>query len=167
MFVMCLHQGLGFGLAEEDWTAFALVLLIPRVKECQDVFRHFSSDGDWFYSVVCLHTLVYLTMAVLILPAFSPGTQDTGSGVYRHMGRSPYWWVLHWEDQKKTQNRTLLTGKKKDISMIAALSWFGNQCPGSSPVSDFCSCMLHPLGSPDLEWGHWVIIGSCFWSKEQ
>lgn len=46
LFMKCLHQVLGFHLREEDSAVFASVLIAPRMKEHQDVFRRFSSDGD-------------------------------------------------------------------------------------------------------------------------
>lgn len=122
MLMLCLPKVLGFGLPEEDSAVFASVLITPRMKKHRDVFRQFSSDGDWFYSIVCLHILILFTMTVLILPTLSTGTKDNGSGVYKHVCKSPYWWDLHWGDQK---TQTLPTGKK--ISTIAVLSWFGNR----------------------------------------
>lgn len=102
MFMMCLHKVLGFGFPEENSVVFASVLITPWIKEHQDVFRQFGSDRDWFYSIVCLHILIHFTMSALILPTLSPGTKDNGSGVYKHMCKSPYWWDLHWADKKKT-----------------------------------------------------------------
>ena len=117
---MCLHKVLGFGLPEEDSAVFASVLITPRKKEHWDVFRHFSSAGDWFYSIACLQMFIHFTMTALIPPTFSHGTKDNGSGIYNHVCKSPYWWDLHWADQK---TRTLPTGKKKKYDCSFILIW--------------------------------------------
>lgn len=112
MFVMCLHKVLGFDLPAEASAAFALDLILPRMKEQRDVFRQFSSGRDWFHSTVCLRVLIRFMITALVLPTLRPWTKDSGSGVHKHVCESLYWWDLHW---------------KKKISTTAVLSWFGNQ----------------------------------------
>lgn len=123
MFMMCLQKMLGFCLPEEDSAVFSSVLINPRMKEHRAVFRQFRSDQDWFYSIVCLHIIIHFMMTGLILPTLSSGTKDNGSGVWKHVCKSPLL-MRSTLDRSKKQDPLHSRKKKKKI---AVLSWFGNQ----------------------------------------
>lgn len=117
MFMMCLQKMLGFCLPEEDSAVFSSVLINPRMKEHRAVFRQFRSDQDWFYSIVCLHIIIHFMMTGLILPTLSSGTKDNGSGVWKHVCKSPLL-MRSTLDRSKKQDPLHSRKKKNDCSFI-------------------------------------------------